>query len=115
MSDMSDTAISKTAHKSYHLTLGHGDRSITDQGDGAETVNSGVVASPGARRSIVFPSCKLRGDIEIDGRKVSAASTAAQVYERSPDQPLWEEPWKIGAIGANLTNFNRSRFSSCGR
>ena len=31
---MSDTAISKTAHKSYHLTLGHGDRSITDQGDG---------------------------------------------------------------------------------
>ena len=67
MSDMSDTAISKTAHKSYHLTLGHGDRSITDQGDGAETVNSGVVASPGARRSIVFPSCKLRGDIEIDG------------------------------------------------
>ena len=114
---MSDTAISKTAHKSYHLTLGHGDRSITDQGDGAETVNSGVVASPGARRSIVFPSGRLRGDIEIDGRKVSEASTAAQVYERSPNQPLWEEPWKIGAIGANLTNFNflRSRFSSCGR
>jgi hypothetical protein len=71
---MSDIAMSQTAHKSYHLSLGHGDRSITDQGDGAETVNSGVVASPGARRSIVFPSCKLRGDIEIDGRKVSEAS-----------------------------------------
>ena len=103
---MSDIAMSKTAYKSYHLSLGHGDRSITDQGDGAETVNSGVVASPGARRSIVFRSCRLRGDIEKDGRKVSEASVVAQVYERSLDQPLWDEPWKIGAIGVNLTNFN---------
>jgi len=31
---MSDTAMRKTAYKSYHLSLGRGDRSITDQGDG---------------------------------------------------------------------------------
>ena len=55
---------------------------------------------------IVFRSCRLRGDIEKDGRKVSEASVVAQVYERSLDQPLWDEPWKIGAIGVNLTNFN---------
>ena len=103
---MSVTAMSEPTNESYRLSLGRGDRSIIDQGEGAEMVNSGVVASPGARRSIVFHSCKLRGDIEIDGRKLDETPIAAYVHERSPDRPLWNEPWKIGAIAADLTALN---------
>jgi hypothetical protein len=92
-------AMSEPTRKSYHLSLGRGDRSITDQGEGVETVDPYIVARPGTRRSIVFHSCKLRGDIEIDGRKVSETSVTAYIQERSPDRPPWpDEPWKIGTL-----------------
>ena len=96
---MSGTAMSEPTNESYRLSLGRGDRSIIDQGEGAEMVNSGVVASPGARRSIVFHFCKLRGDIEIDGRKLDETPIAAYVHERSPDRPLWNEPWECPENG----------------
>ena len=86
-------------NQSYRLSLDRGDRSITDQGEGIKTVDPYTVARPGARRSIVFHSCKLRGDIEIDGRKVNETTVTAYVQERSPDQPPWpDEPWKIGSL-----------------
>ena len=87
---MSDTAKREPAHESYRLSLGRGVRFITDQGEGLETVNPFMVASPGARRSIVFHGCELRSDIKIDGRK----AVTAYVQERSPDQSPWpNQPW----------------------
>jgi hypothetical protein len=104
---MSEAAISEPTHRSYRLSLGRGDRSITDQGEGAETVDPALVATPGARRSIVFLSCMLRGDIEIekDGGKVYEIPVSAYVQERLPDRPPWpDQPWRIGSVvHSNLT------------
>ena len=80
---MSGTAKREPTNESYRLSLGRGDRSITDQGKGVETANPYIVASPGARRSILFHSCKLHGDIEIEGRKVNETSITAYVQELS--------------------------------
>ena len=93
-----DASMSEPTSKSYSLSLGRGDRSITDQGEEVETVDPYIVAHPGARRSVNFLSCKLRGYIEIDGEKVYEPSVNVYVQERLPDQPPWSEPWKIGAL-----------------
>ena len=79
---MSGTAKREPTNKSYRLSR-RGGRSITDQGKGVETANPYIVASPGARRSILFHSCKLHGDIEIEGRKVNETSITAYVQELS--------------------------------
>ena len=52
---------------------------------------------------LVFHSCKLRGDIEIDGQKVRETTVDAYVQERSSDRPPWgpNEPWKIGVLDAD--------------
>ena len=59
-----------------------------------------IVASPGARRLIVYETCKLYGDdIEIDGQKVSETSITVYFRELAPDRPPWpEEPWKMGVL-----------------
>jgi hypothetical protein len=87
------------------VSLGHGERAITDQGD--EAVSPGFIFSPGGRRTVSFLGCKLLGvdpDFEIDGQKVSEVFTEIYVQERSPGRPLWSErPWQIGAVAANFT------------
>jgi hypothetical protein len=98
MSDASMSEPNKT-RKSYRLSLDRGDRSITDQGEGVETVDPYTAVRPGTRRSILFHSCKLRGDIEVDGQKVYETTVTAYVQERSPDRPPWpDELWKIGIL-----------------
>jgi hypothetical protein len=47
---MSGTAMSKPTNESCRLSLGRGDRFITNQGKPVETINPYIVASPGARR-----------------------------------------------------------------
>jgi hypothetical protein len=106
---VSGTVMREPTYESYRLSLGRGDRFITDQGEGVETVNPDAIISPGARRSIIFHSCKLRGDteFEIDGRKVYETSIEASVSERSPDHPSWpNEPWKIGALASDYRFLN---------
>ena len=56
---MGDAAMSEPTRKSYHLSLGRADRSMTDQGKGEKTIDPYTVAHRGARWSIVFDACKL--------------------------------------------------------
>src|SRR3954452_8477519 len=73
-----------------HMTLSvrGGDRAITERGEGAG-------AWPSPHRSVSFDDCTLKGDFEINGRKVSETSISVRVAERSPDRP---PPGTIGEL-----------------
>jgi hypothetical protein len=80
-------------YKSYALLLGSRvGRSIHARGEGD-------IARPGARRSIHFDDCELRGiDLETE-----TSDAFIFIDERLPDQLPWPNvPWKIGEIDVAL-------------